>query len=125
MGGAAAVVKVFKADGTQIAQFSNTAFADKEFPHVEKGCRLATMTTFVADLHEYLGEQLYIELHDTKKEGWGIATFDEIVTYYEQAPVVSERSDTVTIYCENPEGSEASIAWEAAINEYTASAAKE
>lgn len=118
MGGNAAVVKVFKADGTQIAEYKNTEFADKEFPHVEKGGRWATMTTFVADLSEYLGERLYIELHDTKESGWGIATFDDVVTYYENAPVVEDMYDDVTIYCEDAEGSNYQMPWVEAVNEY-------
>lgn len=117
MGGNAAVVKVFKADGTQIAEYNNTEFADKEFPHVEKGGRWATMTTFVADLSAHIGEQLYIELHDTKTEGWGIATFDDIVTYYQTAPVVAECFDNVTIYCENADGTIYDMPWIEAVNE--------
>ena len=121
MGGNAAVVKVFKADGTQIAQYSNTEFADKEFPHVEKGGRWATMTTFVADLHEYIGQELYIELHDTKESDWGIATFDDIVTYYATAPVVADCYDDVTIYCEDPAGTNYEMPWVEAVNEHVAS----
>lgn len=99
MGGASAVIKVYKADGQQIAEYDNTEFANIEevFPHIDEGSRLATMTTFVADLSSYLGEELYIEICDGKDVGWGVAFFDEIVTYYETAPDVSASSDTVRL----------------------------
>ena len=98
MGGNAAVVKVFKEDGTRIGEFVNTAFADVAFPNIDEGCRLATMTTFAADLSDYLGERLYIELHDVSASGWAVAFFDDIITYYETAPDVASLSDTVQFY---------------------------
>lgn len=98
MGGNAAVVKVFKEDGTRIGEFVNTAFADVAFPNIDEGCRLATMTTFAADLSDYLGERLYIELHDVSASGWAVAFFDDIITYYETTPDVASLSDTVQFY---------------------------
>ena len=98
MGGNAAVVKVFKEDGTRIGEFVNTAFADVAFPNIDEGCRLATMTTFAANLSDYSGERLYIELHDVSASGWAVAFFDDIITYYETAPDVASLSDTVQFY---------------------------
>lgn len=133
MGGANAQVKVFKANGTQIAEYNNTEYADVNFPYVELGSRNATMTTFVADLSAYIGEELYIELHDKGAGGWGVAFFDDIVTYYETAPVVSEMYDTVMarqrvqtgtdengnpIYAQAAEATEYRLAWKTAINAY-------
>ena len=133
MGGANAQVKVFKADGTQIAEYNNTEYADVNFPYVELGSRNGTMTTFVADLSAYLGEELYIELHDKGEGAWGVAFFDDIVTYYETAPVVSEMYDTVMarqrvetgtdengdpIYAQAAEATEYRLAWKTAINAY-------
>ena len=123
MGGKAARVNVYKADGTQIAQYNNTAFADVGFPNLDQGCRLATMTTFVADLSEYIGQELYIELCDVAADGWAVAFFDDVVTYYETAPVVSEMYDTVEFY-RNGDGNtlpiEYDIPWMEAINTYVA-----
>ena len=133
MGGANAVVKVFTADGTQIAEYRNTEYADINFPYVEYGSRNGTMTTFVADLSAYLGEELYLELHDSGAGGWGVAFFDDIVTYYETAPVVSECFDTVMIrarvqtgtdengnpiYAQAAEKTEYQLAWKTAVNVY-------
>ena len=133
MGGANAVVKVFTADGTQIAEYRNTEYADINFPYVEYGSRNGTMTTFVADLSAYLGEELYLELHDSGAGGWGVAFFDDIVTYYETAPVVSECFDTVMIrarvqtgtdengnpiYAQAAEKTKYQLAWKTAVNVY-------
>ena len=100
MGGNAARIKVYKADGTQIAQYDNTAFNLTDFPNLENGNRLFTMTTFVADLSQYRDEDLYVELVDKGVEAqeWGHAYFDEIVTYYKSAPVVKDCYDTVEYY---------------------------
>lgn len=116
MGGNAAAVKVYKKDGTLVAQYNNTEFNDAEFPHVEKGGRWATMTTFVADLSSYIGEELYIELHDLGAAPWGVAFFDEIVTYHAEAPVVAEGKDVYNVYCEDPAGTEYEMPWVEAVN---------
>ena len=85
MAGNAAAVKVYKADGTQIAYYKNTAFADVSFPNIN-------------DLSDYLGEELYVELCDETAEGWAVAFFDDIVTYYETAPNIAALSDKVSFY---------------------------
>lgn len=135
LGGNAAVLKVFKADGTQIAEYSNTEFADKNFPHIELGGRWATMTSFYADLHEYVGQELYIELHDKGAAAWGVAFFDEVVTYYEGTTsdvlaTLATKNDTVALTCHggagelaeinHAEGETYDISWVLAENEYTA-----
>lgn len=48
------------------------------------------------DLSAYLGQELYIELHDEQiSGGWANAFFDEIVTYYRNAPDWEHKSDYV------------------------------
>lgn len=119
MAGHAAHVNVYKADGTRIARYDNTQFADVNFGQVDNGCRLATMITFLADLHEYVGETLYIVLEDEPGGGWGISVFDEVVTYYETAPVLAECKDTVRIYQGGVPGTELSdydLPWVEAVN---------
>ena len=100
LGGRSAVLRVYTETGTLVAEYGNTMFAVGSFPHVDEGCRLATMTTYVADLSEHLGETLYIEICDVALEegvDWGVAFFDDIVTYYEVAPNVAELYDTVEL----------------------------
>ncbi len=98
MGGAAAAVRVYKADGTEIGYYKQTRFNDGPdlFPHIGKGGSWADMGTYVMDLSQYLGEELYIVLCDEVIEGgWAQAFFDEVVTYYETAPDYANLSDTV------------------------------
>ena len=122
MGGRTAVLRVYTEDGTKIAEYGNPAFADVDFPHVDNGCRLATMTTYVADLSDYLGETLYVEICDVALgdgENWGVVFFDDIVTYYETAPVVSERYDVVALNSATSStnvAQEYHIAWQTAQN---------
>lgn len=87
MGGNAAVVHVFKADGTEIGLYRQTRFADQNFPSLAAGGSWADMGTYVIDLSEYIGEELYIVLEDEVIDGgWAHAFFDEVVTFYETAP---------------------------------------
>ncbi len=119
MGGNAAAVKVFKADGTPVAVYLNSAFADVNFPNLDEGSRLATMTTFVADLSDYAGEELYIELHDLGEGPWALAFFDDIKVNYEQAPDVANMSDPVTFNKKVDETltpTEFNIPWVQAVN---------
>ena len=98
MGGRTAAVKVFKADGTQIGLFRNRHFKDSGFPSVKKGVggSWADMATFIIDLHEYIGEELYLELWDEESPGsWAVAFFDNIVTLYDEIPDYKTMSDTV------------------------------
>lgn len=95
MGGRTAAVKVFKADGTQIGLYRANHFKDNGFPDVTKGS-WADMRTYAIDLSEYKGERLYLELWDVEEGGgWGLAFFDEVITYYENAPDWENSSDTV------------------------------
>ena len=56
-----------------------------------------------------LGEDLYIELCDEQVDGWAHAFFDEVVTYYEQAPDYSNNADTVP---DGGTGEEVTIPWQ-------------
>ena len=98
MGGRTAVVKVFKADGTQIGLFRNRHFKDSGFPSVKKGVggSWADMATFIIDLSDYIGEELYLELWDEESPGsWAVAFFDEVVTLYDEIPDYKTMFDLV------------------------------
>lgn len=94
MGGNAACVKVYKQDGTQIGEYRQTQFSDTGFPNVTAG-HWADMHTYAINLSEYLGENLYIELCDVSASGWAHAFFDEVITYYAEAPDVENSKDIV------------------------------
>ena len=114
MGGAAAAVKVFTADGTQIGYYKQTRFNDANFPFVGQGGSWADMGTYVIDLTDYLGQELYIELHDEVIDGgWAHGFFDEIVTFYETAPDYANLSDTVM---DGNRAGEIQIPWQLAEN---------
>ncbi len=98
MGGRTAAVKVFKADGTQVGLFRNRHFKDSGFPSVKKGVggSWADMATFIIDLSEYIGEELYLELWDEESPGsWAVAFFDEVVTLYDEIPDYKTMVDVV------------------------------
>ncbi len=100
MAGNAACVMVYTAEENRlIAQYRNTVFHDiQNVTDLDTGSRLATLTTFVANLEEYVGERLYIMLCDTSASAWAVAFFDEIVTYYKTPPAVTGSYDTVQFY---------------------------
>jgi len=94
MGGKAAAVRVYRADGTQIAYVRQTRFRDVNFPYLSRGGSWADMGTYALDLSAHLGEELYIVLLDEAVEGgWANAFFDEVVTRYDTAPDVAHLAD--------------------------------
>lgn len=95
MGGHAAAVHVYLADGTKIGYYQQNRFNDANFPSVGAGGSWADMGTYVMDLSEYLGEEMYLVLADEQAEGWAHAFFDEVVTYYETAPDYANQADEV------------------------------
>ena len=115
MGAAAAAVRVYTADGTEIGYYKQTRFNDANFPTVgAAGGSWADMGTYVIDLSAYIGQELYIVLCDESIEGgWAHAFFDEIVTYYETAPDYANLYDTVA---QSVTGEEVQIPWQLAEN---------
>jgi hypothetical protein len=97
LGGNGGYIALYQADGTELARFENSAFADSHFPNVDEGMRLANMELYKVDLTGYaaLGAELYIEVVDTNTSGWGVMTFDSFNTYYEV--VVSEGIESINI----------------------------
>ena len=97
MGGNAAAVKVYKADGTPIGYYKQTRFNDNNFPNVGDGNgSWADMAVYAIDLTGYIGETLYVELHDEViSAGWAHAWFDDVITYYETAPDYANLYDEV------------------------------
>lgn len=115
MGAAAAAVKVYTADGTQIGYYKQNRFNDANFPTVgAAGGSWADMGTYVMDLSAYIGQELYIVLCDESIEGgWAHAFFDNVVTYYETAPDYANLFDTVA---QSVTGEDVQFAWQLAEN---------
>ena len=115
MGAAAAAVRVYTADGTEIGYYKQNRFNDASFPTVgAAGGSWADMGTYVIDLSAYIGQELYIVLCDESIEGgWAHAFFDEIVTYYETAPDYANMYDVVA---QSVTGEEVQFPWQLAEN---------
>ncbi|MDE7327507.1 MAG: hypothetical protein K2N63_14745 [Lachnospiraceae bacterium] len=111
MGGHAAAVRVYKADGTEVGHYTQNRFSDVNFPSLAAGGSWADMGTYVIDLSAYLGEELYLELCDEQADGWAHAFFDEVVTYYEEVPDYANNADTVP---DGGTGEEVAIPWQLA-----------
>ena len=89
-------MRVYRADGTQIAYVKQTRFHDANFPYLSKGGSWADMGTYVLNLSAHLGEELYIVLQDEAVEGgWASAFFDEVITRYDTPPDVAHMADKV------------------------------
>ena len=113
MGGHAAAVHVYLADGTEVGYYVQNRFNDANFPSVGAGGSWADMGSYVMDLSAYIGQEMYIVLADEQADGWAHAFFDEVVTYYETAPDYANLSDTVT---DGGPGAEIQIPWQLAEN---------
>ncbi len=122
MGGNAAAVAVYKADGTQIALYRESRFNDSpSFPDITEGS-WADMAVYAMDLSGYIGEKLYIELVDEGGGSWGHAFFDDVITYYETEPDYQNLYDTVQNGKVNGVSlGEVQIAWVLGVNSYSAS----
>lgn len=96
LGGRSSKLTVKNETNEVVAEYRNYAFQDVNFPYISQGCRLATMNTYVADLSQYLGENLYIEICDEViSESWAVAFFDDINVYHEQTINIDEHYDVV------------------------------
>lgn len=113
MGGHAAAVHVYLADGTEIGYYKQNRFNDADFPSVGAGGSWADMGTYVMDLSAYLGQEMYLVLADEQAEGWAHAFFDEVVTYYETAPDYENNADEVP---DGGTGDPVKISWQLAEN---------
>ncbi len=114
MGAHAAAVHVYLADGTEIGYYKQNRFNDANFPSVGAGGSWADMGTYVMDLSAYLGKEMYIVLADEQVDGWAQAFFDEVVTYYPEAPDYANLYDTVA---DGGTGNEVLIPWQLADNQ--------
>ena len=118
MGGSASAVRVYTADGTEIGYYKQNRFNDAGFPHVGQGGSWGDMATYVMDLSDHIGEELYIVLCDEEvTTPWAHGFFDEVVTYYETAPDVASMADTVMDgHTAEEQAAEIRIPWQLADN---------
>ncbi len=128
LGGKAAKLNVYLADGTKICEFDNPNFADVAFPSLGNGCRLATMNSYYYDLSAYLGSEMYVVIEDAVMEGgWTVAFFDDINFYYEAEVDFASKVDVVleSKLPDVEEREEVSLPWTLAINLVTEDSSEE
>ena len=72
----------------EVARYSNRKYWNFQFPFVPNGMKLLNMVQYVADLHEYLGKQMYVVAVDENlsDDELGCMTLDSVVTYYSEKP---------------------------------------
>ena len=61
------------------------------------GSRLCTMTRVYVDCTALIGRKLFVSLEDYRNDGgWGLARFDEFVSYYDETPTIGYDTFTQT-----------------------------
>ena len=98
IGGRTAYVNLRNESGDLLATYYNSAFNrdTPPFPYIADGSFTGTMVPYVADVREYMGQNLYIELVDNGTADWGVGFFDDIKTYYASAVDIGSMRDTVS-----------------------------
>ena len=80
------LVKVYKADGTLLAQFKNSQ------PDTKTG----KLVQYVYQFTEVTEDTMcYIVIDDDAKDGWGVMAVDSIITHYESAPNLTDQKTAV------------------------------
>ena len=84
--------------GEELARYANRLFNDKGIGIINNGSNLANMVMYKADLSEYMGRSLKIQIVDNAVSGWGLITADSFVTYYKDlAGVPSNANESINI----------------------------
>ena len=68
--------------GEEVARYTNSLFNDKGTGLINNGSNLANMVWYKADLSEFMGRSLKIQVVDNSTNNWGLITVDSFVTYY-------------------------------------------
>ena len=72
----------------EVVRVSNVQYKNEQFPFIPMKMHLLNMVQYYIDLHDHVGENLYIEIIDnnTDKDELGCMTFDSFETYYTETP---------------------------------------
>ena len=68
--------------GEELARYANRLFNDKGTGIINHGSNLANMVWYKADLSEFMGRSVKIQIVDNATNNWGLITADSFVTYY-------------------------------------------
>ncbi len=84
--------------GEELVRYANRLFSDKGIGIINNGSNLANMVMYKADLSEFMGRSLKIQIVDNAANNWGLITADSFVTYYKDiAGVLSNANLAVDI----------------------------
>ena len=72
----------------EVCKVSNVQYKNEQFPFIPMKMHLLNMIQYYIDLHDYIGENLYIEIVDNNADSddLGAMTFDSFETFYESTP---------------------------------------
>lgn len=76
-------------EAVEVARYSNFKYWNYQFPYVQNGMRLLNMVQYYADLSEFIGETMYIEVVDANSstDELGCIVLDSVQTYWEEKPL--------------------------------------
>ena len=79
--------------GEELARYANRLFNDKGIGIINNGSNLANMVWYKADLSEFMGRSLKIQIVDNSTSNWGLITADSFVTYYREEAAVPAKAN--------------------------------
>ena len=79
--------------GEELVRYANRLFNDKGIGIINHGSNLANMIWYKADLSEFMGRSLKIQIVDNSVSNWGLITADSFVTYYKEEAGVPEKAN--------------------------------
>ncbi|MBR2381249.1 MAG: hypothetical protein IKA84_01990 [Clostridia bacterium] len=79
--------------GEELVRYANRLFNDRGTDILNHGSNLANMVWYKADLSEFMGRSLKIQVVDNSTNNWGLVTVDSFVTYYKDASLVPEKAN--------------------------------
>ena len=79
--------------GEELARYANRLFNDRGTDILNHGSNLANMVWYKADLSEFMGRSVKIQVVDNSVNNWGLVTVDSFVTYYKDATLVPEKAN--------------------------------
>ena len=79
--------------GEELVRYANRLFNDKGIGIINHGSNLANMVLYKADLSEFMGRSVKIQVVDNAESGWGLITVDSFVTYYKELSAVPAKAN--------------------------------
>lgn len=82
----------------ELARFANRYFHDDILSLVNRGVNLANMVQYKANLSQFIGRQVKLQIVDNAANDWGLITADSFITYYaDESAVPSTAYDALDI----------------------------